>query len=313
MPGRCPGRRHARLPAAVSLRHQQPLAASTRRLQAQHSPSRHTHSVISPSSFSTRQEFKRTQITASLALHELRSPLDASRFLFSSVASLYVALEERVDQRELLPSRAQSCLLNVLLLLAANPDSFSSLRRLHIRRSKRADYGRRSSCPSRRWLGCRLTHLRIDLLRLSTLSCKSLVSALSSLQSLTSLNVRENAASCVELLQCLSAKAATPLLLRLRSLVLPCSDWMATTTAQPGCVRCLSVQAELAAGTACTAALDGFVRMDSRARRSPVRVLTAASHAAGPGTAVCAAVSSVPSPPVSHPSRLLSSRCHCSE
>ena len=68
---------------------------------------------------------------AMLPLHELRCPLDVSRFLFSSVSSLHVS----VSELRLTPCPTavrQSSLLGLLLLLAAYPDSLSSLRRLRI-------------------------------------------------------------------------------------------------------------------------------------------------------------------------------------
>ena len=152
----------------------------------------------------------------------LQAALDASRLQFSSLSSLYINVEEVGRQRARTPPKLRS-LLSLLRLLAANPQLFSSLRRLDIQ-----DY-----CDDRgevvvplpvpelaRLQG--LTHFRIQLQHASALSCPSLVSALSSMQCLTSLHIDDIGYGVwPKLLPLLCSDAATPLLLRLKSLVLP--------------------------------------------------------------------------------------------
>jgi hypothetical protein len=67
---------------------------------------------------------------ARLQVHELRGPLDASRFLISSLSSLHVVFEQSGGV-PYPPGLEQSCLLS-LLLLAAYPESTSCLRNLRI-------------------------------------------------------------------------------------------------------------------------------------------------------------------------------------
>ena len=161
--------------------------------------------------------------SAMLRLQELRSPLDASRFLFSSLQSLHVQFEQQVHDCPQ-PGVLLSCLLGLLQLLAADAASFSSLRHLVIN-----DYGTSTvdgaepvdlPFSSLARLPA-LTDCSINLKQISAASCSSLLTALSSLQSLTSFNLGQNLESWPGLLQQLSADAATPLLLRLRSLILP--------------------------------------------------------------------------------------------
>ena len=120
-----------------------------------------------------------------MPLHELRSPHDASRFLFSSLTSLHVAFD--CSQLACPQPVIESCLLSVLLLLAGSPDSFFSLRSLHI---DGRDYvvagdidlalcAADVNLPF--WSLARLpqlTHCRVELSLAAPLLCSSLVSAL---------------------------------------------------------------------------------------------------------------------------------------
>ena len=167
---------------------------------------------------------------ALLPLHALRCPLDASRFLFSSLSSLHVSIGEKEPSAPCPTPASQSFLLSLLLLLADSPDSFSSLRCLHIEEQCYAPLEEavtnavKLPCSSLARLPA-LTHCRIRLERSSALSCSSLVSALSSMASLTCLDLAGNIEVWPELLPLLSADAAAPLLLRLQTLKLP--DWCA--------------------------------------------------------------------------------------
>ena len=154
-----------------------------------------------------------------LPLQALRSPLDASRFLFSSLSSLHVLIRYAVEDRRHPPRQQQSGLLSIMQLLAAEAESFSSLRRLHVDDGGMFVTGDVAFSSLARLRA--LTHCRIDVWTTSALPCTTLVSALSSLQSLTSLNLGGRADGWFQLLPLLCADAATPLLLRLRSLVLP--------------------------------------------------------------------------------------------
>ena len=163
--------------------------------------------------------------SAMLQLQELNQPLHASRFLFSSVSSLYVVFDgdedsddEHWSNRRL---HRQSCLLGLLQLLAVHSDSFSCLRRLHLDHQMEGAVAV-SFHALTRLQG--LTHLRLDLRSVSAISCSSLVSALSSLPSLTSLDLANGFADRSHLLPSLCTDAATPLLLRLQSLSLPYSS-----------------------------------------------------------------------------------------
>ena len=156
---------------------------------------------------------------AMLPLAELRSPHDASRFLFSSLSSLYVAFDTQ-SQRRCPKLLGQGCLLSLLLLLAAHSDSFSSLRRLHIDDSSMTVV-REVELSFSSLARLQLTHCRIQLRQASALSCSSLLQALSSMQSLTFLDLGETLDAWPKLLQLLCAPATIPLLLRLRALVLP--------------------------------------------------------------------------------------------
>ena len=153
----------------------------------------------------------------------LQAAQDASLLQFSSLSSLYINVWE--ISRQQAPTPELGSLLSLLQLLAANPTLSSSLHRLHIQ-----DY-----CDDRgevvvplpvpelgRLQG--LTHCRIQLQITRALSCESLVSALSSMQSLTSLHLGNTHNDWRQLLPLLCADAATPLLLRLQSLVLPFSE-----------------------------------------------------------------------------------------
>ena len=152
----------------------------------------------------------------------LQAALDASLLQFSSVSSLYINVEEVSQEFAPTPPKLRS-LLSLLQLLAANPQLFSSLRRLHI--EDNCDALGRVVVPLPvpelgRLQG--LTHCRIRLRNASALSCESLVSALSSMQCLTCLHLGDTIYDVwPELLPLLCADAAIPLLLRLKSLVLP--------------------------------------------------------------------------------------------
>ena len=159
---------------------------------------------------------------ALLPLQRLRSPLDASRFLFSSLKSLRVVFEDCVGS-SCPPFFKQACLQDVMKLLAAEAASFSSLRRLHIHIDDMyliAEHSRfRVHFSSLRRLSA-LTHLRLHATMPCPKSCWSLVSALTSMQSLTSLDM-QNSNIRPMLLQVLCVNGATPLLLRLQTLLLP--------------------------------------------------------------------------------------------
>jgi hypothetical protein len=78
--------------------------------------------------------YMREERTRSLnmpTLRKLRSPLDASRFLFSSLSSLHVVFEQSAGEPCTL-TLVQHVLVSLLRLLAAYPESTASLRRLHI-------------------------------------------------------------------------------------------------------------------------------------------------------------------------------------
>ena len=154
-----------------------------------------------------------------LTLHKLRSPLEASRFLLSSLQSLHIILEKS-GRLCCPPPLAERCLLIVLQLLADRAASFSSLRRLHIdaRAVTVPAYIDLSFAPLARLPA--LTDCRIDVTKSSVLPWSSLLSTLSSTQFLTSLYLRDSEA-CPQLLRLLCAESNTPLLLRLRSLFLP--------------------------------------------------------------------------------------------
>ena len=152
-----------------------------------------------------------------MPLHDLRCPVDASRFLLSSLSSLYACIGHR----------AKDSLLSLFLLLETIPDSLSSLRRLHLGAACRGqsddfDVAELTFSSLTRLQG--LTHCRISLMMSSVLTCSSLVSALSSLQSLTFLDLAGSVNACPQLLPQLCSDAATPLLLRLQTLVLPCRE-----------------------------------------------------------------------------------------
>ena len=159
--------------------------------------------------------------TVMLPLQELRSPLDASRMLFSSLQSLHVVIESLVHAMP--QPLGQSSLLSLMQLLAAEPGSFSSLRRLHIEdqnMSPATDAELAMACLPQARLPA-LTHCGLYLKTSTASSCSSLLSALSSWQSLTCLDLRQNSDACPHLLRLLCADAATPLLLRLQTLLLP--------------------------------------------------------------------------------------------
>jgi hypothetical protein len=74
---------------------------------------------------------------------------------------------------------AESCLLSVLLLLAANSDSLLSLRRLHLIDHRFSPMAESVELPF--WSPARLpavTHFRLSLRLQNELLCSSLVSAL---------------------------------------------------------------------------------------------------------------------------------------
>ena len=161
---------------------------------------------------------------ALLPLQQLRSPLDASRLLFSTLASLHIIMRYGAANQR--PSRQQqSGLPGVMQLLAAEAESFSSLRHLCVNDGGMfftVVTGEVSFSSLARLRA--LTDCRLHLYTWTALPCSSLVSALSSLQSLTSLNLNGHAHAWSELLPLLCADAAIPLLLRLKTLVLPRSD-----------------------------------------------------------------------------------------
>ena len=146
-------------------------------------------------------------------LRDLRCPVDASRFLFSSLSSLHVCVDELGNQS----------LLNFLWLLETIPSALHSLRRLHVDDahglSEEGDVAELSFSSLSRLQG--LTHCRIALMKSSAPSCSSLVSALLSMQSLTFLDLGGSIHAWSQLLPLLCSDAATPLLLRLQTLVLP--------------------------------------------------------------------------------------------
>ena len=165
------------------------------------------------------EEVLDNQEMAMLALHGLRSPQDASRFLFSGLSSLYVVLEDVHDEPFASPALLHSCLLSVMLLLATEAESFRSLRSLVIDDGGFLQVLPRLELPFSSLARLpALTHCDISLATSSALSTSSLLSALSSLQSLTSLELGD---TWPQLLPLLCADAATPLLLRLQSLLLP--------------------------------------------------------------------------------------------
>ena len=108
-------------------------------------------------------------------LVKLVSPLDSSRFLFSSLTSLRVVFDD--DGGWPCPwALVQSCLSIVMLLLAASPDSFSSLRRLHFDDSGSVKKADRNGLQLPFWLLARLpalTHCRMDLTMVDTTSCSA--------------------------------------------------------------------------------------------------------------------------------------------
>ena len=157
---------------------------------------------------------------ATLPLQELRHRVDASRFLFSSLSSLHFEFgwcQSVIDGRP----QGRSCLLSILQLLTADASCFSSLRRLGIDDTGWLDGEELelSFMPLARLTA--LTHCRVCLTGVSAPTCSSLLSALSSLPTLTSLDLGNFVETWPQLLQLLCTDIATPLLLRLKSLVLP--------------------------------------------------------------------------------------------
>ena len=187
-----------------------------------------THALISrvPSlSIVYQQEAALSPEQVMPLLHELTSPLDASRFLFPCLSSLQVVIDRRSGRYDYgngnLRRRAHSCLLSALQLPEAIPAFSSCLRRLAIHDLAGVSASARMELPFSSLARLQgLTHCRIGIRWASALSCSSLVSALSSMQSLTCLDLRQSI-DCSRLLSLLCAEAATPLLLRLKSLRLP--------------------------------------------------------------------------------------------
>jgi hypothetical protein len=178
-------RRHCGLSAAVFAGHQQPLAAFTRRCKS--STRALVSGVRSLCIVYLYEQGDESLENAMLPLHRLRSSLDISRFLFSSLSSLHVVFED--GELPCPQQLTENCVLSVLLLLAANSDSFSSLRRFHIVDERSLSFGGKVELPF--WSLARLpelAHCRFKLSLHCQLSCSSLVSALSSMQSLTSLD-----------------------------------------------------------------------------------------------------------------------------
>jgi hypothetical protein len=169
--------------------------------------------------------------TAMLPLRKLRSPLNASRFLPSSLSSLRVVFEDWYGASHG-PPLGRDCAQDVMKLRTAHAASFLSLRRLHIHidytglESDDGEEGVESDDEdkdaerpfSSLALLPDLTHCVIY--GVMPFSCSSLLSALSSLQSRTILDLGNSKAG-PKLLQLLCADAASALLLLLKSLVLP--------------------------------------------------------------------------------------------
>ena len=158
---------------------------------------------------------------AMLPLQELRSPVDASRFLFSSLTSLHVSFDH--SGGECPTQLGQSSLLSLMQLLEADAASFSSLRRFGIDDYSGMVSGVEFELPFSSLTRLpALTHCHIELMVMkNAVSRSTLVSALSSMPSLTSLDLGESIGACPDLLPLLCSDAATPLLLRLKSLALP--------------------------------------------------------------------------------------------
>ena len=151
---------------------------------------------------------------AMLPLHALRCPLDASRFLFSSLSSLRLSFADYTATRVCPSSVKQHLLLNALLLLADEAESFSFLRRFHLD-DDIFTHGAAIApfAVLQRLRG--LTHCRLSwLIESSPQSSSSLLQALASMRSLTCLHV--STAVSAQLLPLLCSDAATPLLLRSR-------------------------------------------------------------------------------------------------
>ena len=149
----------------------------------------------------------------------LRHPVDESRFLFSSLWSLHAAF--RLSGECCPRNVAVWCLRQLLQLLAADAASLSCLRRLVIEDDNLITDEACEEPFSALAALSSLTHCSVHLQEASALSCSTLVSAVSSLQYLTSLSLSGRRHAWPGLLSLLCADAAIPLLLRLKTLVLP--------------------------------------------------------------------------------------------
>ena len=171
-------------------------------------------------SLSILYKYDRGETGPRTAMLPLQSLQDAPQFLFCFLSSLHIVFE--LDGKlPFPPSLRQACLLDVMQLLTASPESFSSLRRLHIDDTDEfgAEGVELSFAPLARLPA--LADFRCSLRTLSPSSCSTLMSALESMQCLTSLDMRHVFNTCSQLLQLLCAESNTPLLLRLKSLILP--------------------------------------------------------------------------------------------
>ena len=122
---RSPQQHHCRLPAASSSQPQLPHAACTHRLPA--STRALVRHIPSLSLCCCRDGGQGVNLhMTKLPLHELRCPVDASRFLFSSLSSLYVCFWHC----------SKDNLLSLFSLLETMPDCLSSLRRFHFRETR---------------------------------------------------------------------------------------------------------------------------------------------------------------------------------
>ena len=169
------------------------------------------------------QEEETDERMAMLPLHALRCPVDASRFLFSSLSSLRLSFAQYNPEAHCPPLVKQNLLLNALLLLAAEAESLSSLRRFHLDDDIFTEEGAVAPLSLLQRLRG-LIHCRFDwMTQPRPQSSSSLLQALVSMSPLTCLHMSTAMDAGRQLLELLCTDAATPLLLRLRSLVLPAS------------------------------------------------------------------------------------------
>ena len=155
-------------------------------------------------SLSILYKYDRGETGPRTAMLPLQSLQDAPRFLFCFLSSLHIVFE--LDgELPFPPSLRQACLRDVMQLLTASPESFSSLRRLHIDDTDEfgAEGVELSFAPLARLPA--LADFRCSLRSLSSSSCSTLMSALESMQCLTSLDMRHVINACSQLLQLLCA------------------------------------------------------------------------------------------------------------